>query len=35
VGELEVHVVPGAHLSMLTGHTQAMAERLRACLERI
>jgi thioesterase domain-containing protein len=33
VGELEIYVVPGAHLSMLTGHTHIMAERLRACLE--
>jgi thioesterase domain-containing protein len=31
--ELEVHVVPGAHLTMLTGHTQALGERLRLCLQ--
>jgi amino acid adenylation domain-containing protein len=30
--DLEVHVVPGAHLTMLTGHTQEVGERLRRCL---
>lgn len=30
---LTVHVVPGDHLTCLTTHAAALAERLRACLD--
>gem|GEM_PF-5948378 len=35
VGELDIHYIPGSHLSVLNEpHVQVLAEKMRVCLEK-